>query len=152
MFFESFYKWGLWFSPLIYTSRSLRPAANWFFHLCSAYEWANIWFISNVTLTGVSVYLDFTVTVMMTTVTATTTNSLGFHSFRYSEFPSKFWAILKSEHLRNECLHPTSDPLINSSSACTTEWCDKNGVNLIAFLFPKYLKDTEDTTPHVSVS
>ena len=30
------------FSPLIYTWRNLRPEANWFFHLRSAYEWANI--------------------------------------------------------------------------------------------------------------
>ena len=29
-----------YFSPLIYTSSNLRPATNWFFHFCTAYEWA----------------------------------------------------------------------------------------------------------------
>ena len=28
----------------MYTSRNLGPAANWFFHLCSAYEWAKSFF------------------------------------------------------------------------------------------------------------
>ena len=41
VFFESSYKWGLWFSPLKHALRNWRPAANWFFHLCSTFEWAN---------------------------------------------------------------------------------------------------------------
>ena len=44
VFFESFYKWVLWFSPLTHALRNSRVAANWFFHLRSTYEWAKVLF------------------------------------------------------------------------------------------------------------